>query len=158
MLKIIAASIVALCLSLPVTAAKEVRETTIVVGVAGTIHVAKPSLDVKFKEYQKTLLKADMDWEIYWALNTALQIEYECLNNSNNPKGDMCSKIHMEIDSLHYSQPDKLILSTANPLIVIPARTRFGDRPWDTQAYLDINGLEGGEHKATGRLILSAKI
>lgn len=153
-----AASIISLCLSLPAVAEKQIRETTIIVGVEGTIHVAKPSLDVKFAEYQNNILKADMDWKIYWTLNTALQIEYNCLNDSNNPKGDMCSKIYMEVDSLHKSQPDKLILSTANPLIVVPARTRFSDRPWDTKAYLNTNGLEGGKHKATGRLILSAKI
>lgn len=141
-----------LTLSPLTNAAKLKRDTDIIVEVAGTIHVAKPSLDVIFKKHTNNEMKADMNWEIYWTLKRGLQIEYACTNADITK--DMCSNIRIEIEDDH----NKVELSTANPTVVLDKRSRFKKDKFDTVAYLNLNGLSGGEIKATGHLILSAVI
>ncbi|KMV29230.1 hypothetical protein AB733_19200 [Photobacterium swingsii] len=154
MRKLIIGTVLAAFLSPSAIATQAERKTTLVIDVAGSIYVRKPSLSVVFEKYKPTLMKADMSWEIYWTLNHPLNIDYTCWNH--DPNVDMCSRIKMEIDSLDSSK--KLELSTANPSITISERTRFYGKKWNNTAYLDLNGLDGGEVRATGRLVLSAKI
>ncbi|MGF1691815.1 hypothetical protein [Photobacterium kagoshimensis] len=150
--KLVLLSALALIFSSHSIASKVDRKTDIIVEVAGSIHVAKSSLDVEFKPYKSTVMKADMLWEVYWTLKNGLQIDYSCSNL--DPKKDMCSNITICIEDTNKTAQ----LSTSTPQVTLERRSRFAKDSLVTTAYLDTNGLGDGEIKATGRLVLSAKI
>ncbi|CAG23816.1 hypothetical protein [Photobacterium profundum] len=134
------------------------KEVSLLYQVKETIFIQKPSLDVEFKQYLPSTMKANMKMRIYWTLYKGLNIQYQCTNVSADIGKDMCSGIRLELATMNPAYPDALILSASNPQIHVPTRTRFMQTPWEAIAYLDLNGLDGGDVKATGTLILSAAI